>query len=315
MNLLKELEGANTIGITGHIRPDGDCIGSVMGTYLFLKKVMPQATIIPMIEKPADEFGCIAHIDEIKSDFNPDIEVFDAFIGLDSSTTDRYGEAEKFFKAAKKTIVIDHHISNEGFGDAQYIDGMASSASELVYDVIDKSYMDADIALALYIGIIHDTGVLHYSCTSPKTLRTVADLTEFGFDFSDIIDKTFYEKTMVQNRLLGEGLLDFGLYENDRIAVVCMSIELMDKYGADSHDLDGIVNQIRYTKGVEVAVLLYEKAPNEYKISFRSKGLVDLSVIATHFEGGGHARAAGCTLYGEYDECVANVIEEIRKQL
>ena len=127
MNIIKELDNLSTIAISGHIRPDGDCIGSVMAMYLFLRKNKPDATIIPMIEKPAEEFNIISGIENIVSDFNPGIDVFDAFIGLDCSTTDRYGEAEKYYESAKKKIVIDHHVTNDGFGDVSLVVPDASS--------------------------------------------------------------------------------------------------------------------------------------------------------------------------------------------
>ena len=143
--LLKECEGAANIVISGHIRPDGDCVGSCMATYLFLKKTMPKADIRIFLEQPADIFSCIQDFDLIDTTFQMEAEP-DVFIALDCEKT-RLGEAEKIFDKAKKTINIDHHISNEhGCGDVNYIDPKASSASELVYDVLDKQYLDEEIA-------------------------------------------------------------------------------------------------------------------------------------------------------------------------
>lgn len=315
INLIEELKGCSTIAISGHIRPDGDCIGSVMGMYLYLKKVMPKAQIIPMIEEPSQEFACIFGIEDICSSFLPGVDRFDAFIGLDSSTPDRYGDALKYFETAEKTIIIDHHISNEGFGDVSYIDGYASSASELVYDLIDKDKLDVEIAKALYIGIVHDTGVFQYSCTSPKTLRAVAELIGFGFDFSAIIDNTFYEKTRIQNTMLGHALVNSIMLLDGKCIASGFDKKTMEKYGATFRDFDGIVNQLRYTKGVEVSIFMYEITEGNYKISLRSAGKVDVAVIAKSFDGGGHARAAGFNLDGEFMNCVDKVVKEIEKQL
>ena len=315
MDLMSELEGAKTIAISGHVRPDGDCIGSVMCTYLYLKKVLPEAKIIPMIEKPAEEFNCIKDIDDIVTDFNPEIKEFDAFVGLDCSTTDRYGESIGFFNSAHKKIVIDHHVSNEGFGDVSYIDGNASSTCELLYDCMRKEYIDVEIAKALYIGIIHDTGILQYSCTSPRTLRIAADLIEYGFDFNTIIDDTFYEKTKVQNEMLGRGLMESILFNDGKCIVSKVDKKTMEFYGATPHDLEGIVNQMRYTKGVEVAIFMYEKEPGEYKISLRSKGNVDVAKIAKFYNGGGHVRAAGFSMKGTFHDVVNNVSDSIMMQL
>ena len=296
MNIYEEVKDAKTIGISGHIRPDGDCVGSCMGLYLYLKKVCPGARIQVMIEKPADIFSCISGVEEISSDFRPVTESFDVYIALDSEKS-RIGEAERFFEQAKKRINIDHHISNAaGSGDVNYVVPQASSTSELVYDVIeDKSAMDVDIAKALYIGIIHDTGVFQYSNTSPKTMKVAADLISYGFDFSELIDKTFYEKTYVQNQILGRALLESFLFMDGRCIVSMIDKKTMAFYNADSHDLEGIVSQLRSTKGVECAIFLYQTDTLEYKVSLRSNGGVDVARVAAFFGGGGHVRAAGVT--------------------
>ena len=315
MNLLKELKGSMTIGISGHTKPDGDCVGSVMGMYLYLKKAMPSATVIPMIEKPGEEFNCIANLEDIKTDFNPGIEVFDTYIGLDCSTEDRYGDALPYFQNAKKRIVIDHHISNEGFGDASYIDGHASSTCELIYDLIKKKHMDIDIATALYIGMVHDTGVFQYSCVSPKTLMIASDLISYGFDFSEIIDVTFYEKTKIQNAMLGRSLVESIYFMDGKCVVAKVDQKMMEFYGATPHDFEGICNQMRYTKGVEVAIFMFELEPGTYKVSLRSKGTVDVSKIAKFYNGGGHSRAAGFTMSGTFHDVVNNLSDSIAMQL
>ena len=316
MNIYEEVKEAKTIGISGHIRPDGDCVGSCMGLYLYLKKVCPTAAIQVMLEKPADVFSCISGIDDISSDFKPITEKFDVYIALDSEKS-RIGDAEIFFDQAKKRINIDHHISNaNGSGDVNYIVPTASSASELVYDVIgDKSAMDADIAKALYIGIIHDTGVFQYSNTSPKTMKIAAELISYGFDFSELIDKTFYEKTYIQNQILGRALLESILFMDGRCIVSMIDKKTMAFYNADSHDLEGIVNQLRNTKGVECAIFLYQTDTLEYKVSLRSNGEVDVAKVASFFGGGGHVRAAGVTMQGTFYDIVNNLSAQIENQL
>lgn len=316
MNIYEEVKGAETIGISGHIRPDGDCVGSVMGLYLYLKKVCPGAQVQAMLEKPADIFSCIGGVEEINTNFFPVTEVFDVYIALDAEKS-RLGEAEKFFDGAKKKINIDHHISNaSGCGDVNYVVPSASSTSELVFDVIeDKSKIDENIAKALYIGIIHDTGVFQYSNTSPKTLKTAAELISYGFDFSEIIDKTFYEKTYVQNQILGRALLESILFMDGKCIVSMIDKKTMAFYNAVPHDLDGIVSQLRSTKGVECAIFMYQTDNMEYKVSLRSNGIVNVSEIAAFFGGGGHVKAAGVTMQGTFYDIVNNLSAQIEKQL
>ena len=315
MNIYNEVKGAETIGISGHVRPDGDCVGSVMGLYLYLKKVCPEARIEVFLEKPADIFECIKSVDEIHTDFKTQTEVFDVFIVLDAGK-DRIGEAEGYFDAARKKINIDHHISNSGCGDVNYIMPKASSASELVYDVIeDKSQLDEEIAKALYIGIIHDTGVFQYSNTSASTLKTAAELIGYGFDFPKLIDETFYEKTYVQNQILGRALLESILFMNGKCVVSMVDRKTMSFYQVEPHDLDGIVSQLRNTKGVECAIFMYELKSLEYKVSLRSNGKVDVAKVASFFGGGGHVRAAGVTMQGTFHDIVNNLSAQIELQL
>ncbi|MCM1135508.1 MAG: bifunctional oligoribonuclease/PAP phosphatase NrnA [Clostridium sp.] len=315
MNICEEAKGAVTIGVSGHIRPDGDCVGSAMGLYLYLKKACPEATVQVFLEKPADIFSCIEGIEEIHTDFATEVEVFDLFIALDTSK-DRLGEAESYFDGARKTINIDHHISNKGCGDVNYVNPNASSTSELVYEVIgDKTLLDEEIAKALYIGIMHDTGVFQYSNTSPATLRTVADLISFGFDFNRLIDETFYEKTYIQNQILGRALLESILFMNGKCIVSMVDKKTMNFYRAEPHDLEGIVNQLRNTKGVECAIFMYQTNTLEYKVSLRSNGKVDVAKVVAFFGGGGHVRAAGVTMPGTFHDIVNNLSGHIAEQL
>lgn len=315
MNILNEVKGASTIGISGHLRPDGDCVGSVMGLYLYLKKVCPDATIAAFLEKPADIFECIKDLNEIHADFATDIESFDVFIVLDAAK-DRIGKAEAYFDAAKKRINIDHHVSNSGCGDVNYIMPKASSTCELVYEVIeDKSVMDEEIAKALYIGIIHDTGVFQYSNTAPSTLRVAAELVAYGFDFPKLIDETFYEKTYIQNQILGRALLESILFMDGKCVVSMIDRRTMNFYRAEPYDLDGIVSQLRNTKGVECAIFMYELKSLEYKVSLRSNGAVDVAKIAAFFGGGGHVRAAGVTMQGTFHDIVNNLSAQIALQI
>lgn len=316
MKIYEEVKEARTIGISGHIRPDGDCVGSVMGMYLYLSKVCPKAKIQVMLEKPSDVFDCIDGTDIISSDFKPITDKFDVFIALDTVKS-RMGEAEKFFDNAAKRINIDHHISNaEGCGDVNYIVPTASSTSELVYDVIsDKENLDEQIAKALYIGIVHDTGVFQYSNTSVETMKIVTELLSFGFNFTELIEKTYYEKTYIQNQILGRALLESIVFMDGKCVVSMVDKETMAFYQASPHDLDGIVNQLKNTKGVECAIFMYQTDVSEYKVSLRSSDKVDVAKVASFFGGGGHKKAAGATMTGTFHDIVNNLSAQIEKQL
>ena len=311
--ITEEITGAKSIGITGHIRPDGDCVGSTLGMYLYLKKICPKDTQIDVIlDNPPQIFDCIKGFDEIRP--YPARQPYDVFIVIDTSA-DRIGTAEPGFSKAHKTINIDHHISNPGSCEVNYIDPDASSASELVYRLIDEEQLDKDIATAIYIGIAHDTGVMQYSNTSPDTLRIMAKLIEYGFDFPALIDTTFHEKTYVQNQVLGRALTESILFMDGKCIVSKLSLDMMRFYGITSKDMDGIVNQLRYTKGVEVAIFMYEMGTQRYKVSMRSEGHVNVAKVATVFGGGGHDRAAGVEMNGTYYDVINALSREIEKQM
>jgi phosphoesterase RecJ-like protein len=314
INLLEECKDASTIVISGHIRPDGDCVGSCMAMYQYLSKALPTSDIRIFLEEPADIFSIIKDFDKIDSTFKFEGEA-DVMIALDCEKS-RLGDAEGIFDSAKKRINIDHHVSNiVGCGDVNYCIPGLSSTAELVYDLMDKEYMDKDIATAIYIGIAHDTGVFKYSNTSPKTLRIVADLIEYGFDFPAIIDETFYEKTYTQNQLIGRALLESILFMDGKCIVSCITKKTLDFYSATAKDLVGVINQLRIIKGIECAVFMYETGNLEYKVSLRSCHYVDVAKIATYFGGGGHERAAGCSMNGTFYDVINNISAQIELQI
>lgn len=317
MNLISVCRNAETIGISGHIRPDGDCIGSTCGLWQFLKKVFPDKRIDVRLEKPADIYAFIPGVSDIVTD--EEDMIYDVFFVIDS-VPDRIGAAEKYFKTAGTKVNIDHHITNPGVGDLCYIDAAASSASELVYDLIREAdpegkYMDAGIAETIYLGIIQDCGVFQYSNTSPKTLRMAAELIAYGFDFPKLIDETFYEKSYVQNQVLGFALCNSRRCLSDAFIYSIITRKDMETLHAGDHDFEGVVNQLRYTKGVKAAALLHETEEGNYKVSLRSGGEVDVAKVAATFGGGGHVRAAGCTLCGSHEEMAGKLAAEIEKQL
>ncbi|MDE6743760.1 MAG: bifunctional oligoribonuclease/PAP phosphatase NrnA [Lachnospiraceae bacterium] len=317
MDIYEEVKSYQRIGIGGHIRPDGDCIGASLGLYFYLKKRLSEADIFVFLERPGNSFRDIPGIECIYSEKDyREWEAVDVFIALDT-VPERMGAALDLYKRADKTINIDHHISNQA--DAamvNYVVPKASATSELIYDVIDHSYLDAEIAQLLYMGMAHDTGVFHYSNTSPKTLRVAADLLEYGFDFPKLIDETFYEKTYLQNQILGRIILDSRRYMDGRIIIGAADYNFIRTYDAKKEDFEGVVNQLRITEGVECAAFIYEKEKGCFKCSLRaSSDLVDVAKIAVEFGGGGHVRASGFDARMELSALEDKLVEMISRQI
>lgn len=313
IDLLEECRDARRIGISGHARPDGDCVGAVLGLKMYLQKCLPEAEVRAYLEKPAEIFSEIKGFDEIISDF-PEERPFDVFFALDTDA-ERMGDAEKYFRAAAKKINIDHHLRAAGSGDVNHIDSTVGSTCELIYDLMEEDKLDKDIAMALYIGIIHDTGVFQYSCTTPATMEKGAKLISYGFDFPRLIQETFFQKTYVQAQIMGRALMESIRFLDGRCIVSVVDKKTMEFYQVDTKDLDGIVNQLRNIKGVECAIFMYQTGVLEYKVSLRSSEKVNAAEVASFFGGGGHARAAGCTMTGTFHDCVNNLSLHIEKQL
>ena len=318
MNLLQECRNTTRIGISGHIRPDGDCISSCLAVYGYLKKYMPENTYMKVyLEKPAAVFSELKGFEEIVTDF-PEEEAFDVFFIMDCGI-ERLGDARKYAETAKKKINIDHHISNQGTGDINYIEPHVGSASELVYDLImqekGEEGLDAELAKILYTGMIHDTGVFQYSNTNQKTMEAGAKLISYGFDFPRLIEETFYQRTYLQTQVLGRALMESIRFMDGNCIVSCIEKKHMDFYGATSQDFDGIVNQLRNIKGVHCAIFMYEIGNLEFKVSMRSDEMVNVAEVAGYFGGGGHMRAAGCTMQGTFHDCVNNLSKYIEEQL
>ena len=306
------LKDVKSVGITGHIRPDGDCTGSVLALYNYIVENMPETDVDLYLEQPGSEFYYLKNIDKIKN--TPEDKKYDVFFVLDCSSLDRIEPFISCFNNASKTVCIDHHVSNTGFTDLSKIEPQASSACEVLYGTMDADKISRNVAECIYTGIIHDTGVFKYSCTSKKTMEIAGEMMEKGIDYSDIIDNTFYKKTYVQNQILGRALLESVLFYDGKCIFTTVTIDEMEFYGVTGRELGGIVEQLRLTDGVEVAIFLYQTGEEEYKVSLRSKKKIDVAAIATQFGGGGHVRAAGYTAKGSVYQIIKSIGELIEKQ-
>jgi phosphoesterase RecJ-like protein len=312
--LNKILTGADMIAISGHIRPDGDCVGSCMGLAGYIRENYEDKQVDVYLEEIPDAYYCIQGTDQILHKMDPEKKVYDLFICLDCGDEGRLGDFAELFRQAKRTYCIDHHLSNTDFAMDSYVVPDASSTSELVYDLLEKDRISLPVAEALYLGIVHDTGVFQYSCASPSTFRAAAKLLEIGVDAPTLITDTYYEKTYAQNKILGRALDSSKLLDDGRYIVSVISQEEMKAYGASAKDLDGIVSQLRVTKGVEVAIFLYQLNDEEYKVSLRSKDRFDVSSVAVSFGGGGHMKAAGVTMKGSPEDIVEKLTAQLNLQ-
>ncbi len=321
MNSLKEqLAGVGSVAIAGHVKPDGDCIGSCLAVYNYIKEYDPHIRAKVYLEPIPNIFKFLPRADEIVSEPD-DTGRFDLMIVQDCGDAQRLGRAGALLKNARRVICIDHHISNAGFGDDSYIFPKASSTSELIFELIEKEKITKQIAECIYTGIIHDTGLFQYSCTSPKTMRIAAFLMEQGIDFTAIVDRTYVQKTFEQNQILARAIQKSRLHLNGACISSIVTKEDMQEFHVLPKHLEGIVSQLRATKDVQAAVFFYPKdvqegCDPEYKISFRSgSDAINVAKIAMHYGGGGHIRAAGASTGLEPQVCLDQILELIAQQM
>ncbi len=323
------LQSAGRVGIAGHVKPDGDCVGACISLYLYVKTWFPQTSCDVYLEEFPDTFKFLKGTDRviITSEEKPLTEVpsdkdrqdgtapYDVFFCLDCADERRLGKTFACFERAKNTVCIDHHISNRGFGRINEIRPAASSTCEVLCDLYGAEKITKEMAEALYMGIAHDTGVFQYTCTSSHTMALAGMLMDKGIDYSRIISETFYAKTYLQNQLLGRALLESITVLDGKIIFSVLRLKDLKFYGAGPMDLEGIVAQLRLTRGVDAAIFLYETTPGVFRVSLRSSDRIDVSVIAAYFGGGGHMRAAGCTMQGQVHDVINNLTEHMQRQL
>ncbi len=313
MNLNKVLENVVSVAITGHVRPDGDCVGSCLGLYNYLKENYSLQVDV-YLENFAEPLKFMAGSAKIQMEETED-KIYDLCFALDCGDENRIGAGKKYFETAKKKVCIDHHISNTGYGDENLICPTISATAEVLAGLMEKEKISKAVAECLYTGIVHDTGVFQYSNVSPQTLRIAADLLEKGIDASSIISKTFIEKTYKQNRILGFALSNSILFMDGKCIFSIIREADMKRFEIEPIDLEGIVAHLRDTEDVECAIFLYQTNAEQFRVSMRSKSILDVGKIAAYYGGGGHARAAACTLNGSARDMINNISRLIELQL
>lgn len=309
------INNAKSVAIAGHIRPDGDCIGSCMALYHYIRDNYPSVDLKVYLEEISTKFFYIKDASEVILHEVSENEAPDLFISIDCGDKERLGFAAVLLNKAKTSLNIDHHISNTKFAKENWVRSDAAAACEILCDIFDEERIGYDTAVALYTGIIHDSGVLKYSNTTKNTLNAAGMLVNKGIPFTDIINDSFYQKTYLQNQILGRALLESVLFYGGKCIFSVISKREMDFYGVSPADLDGIVNQLLITEGVEVAIFMYELGMQQYKVSLRSNKYIDVNKVVQKFGGGGHVRAAGCTMNGRVHDIINSLSNEVANQM
>ena len=312
MNKVLELiEESKTILVLTHESPDGDAIGSAMATYQMLKEMNKTVDIV--IPEIPETFMFMDDIHEVKEKSDKE---YDLAIVLDCANAARIGEINKEYSKCKKSIVIDHHMSNDGYGTISHVEPNTPSCCQVLYYMFKEwnVKITREMGEALLSGMLTDTSGFRNNDTNKETFIMAAELADMNIDIHKIYYLVLSKKSMAQYLLMKMTLDRLELFDDSKIAFSYISQEDMANVGAKMGDHEGLVDLGRNVGGVEVSVFMREDNGN-YRISLRSNGKVDVNKVAQKFGGGGHKMAAGIKTTGNFKETKDDIINAIKEEL
>lgn len=309
------IEKANSIVIFSHVNPDGDTLGTMSALYQTIKNYFNKEAVMITVGKIPDIYEFIPYIKKVKTPIDiAQSSDFDLAIAVDIAAKDRMADALPLFEKAKTKINIDHHRTNNEYGDLAIVRGDASSAGEVLFDILENLRLepDKDTATALYTAILTDTGGFRFDNTTAEVLKKAAKIIEYGANPALISRYCYESKPKPMVMLQANSLINAKFLEENKIAYVCITNKDMEKYKAQNDHTEGIVEALRQINTTEISFVLKEVDENTTKASLRSKK-ADVSKVATVFGGGGHTFAAGCTIKKPLKIACDKMIEEVKK--
>ena len=312
INLLETgnmLLAAQKIVLCCHVSPDGDTLGSALGLARFLEQ-KGKEVIVFVDDDINKSLSFIPGIEKVRRPEAGVIVEADLFVVVDASSFDRVGICNEVIKAPV-LLNIDHHISNTEFADYLYLDAEAAAAGEIMCDLFEAMGWEYDEAIAVdfYTAITTDCGSFRYSNTTSKTMQRAAKLLDYGVkpnEISDMLDIRSRKTTELLAKVLPSLTFDY----EGKVAHITITNDLYDKEA----QTDSFVSYPRYIEGVEVAIMFKAVEPEVTRVSMRSSS-VDVASVALSFGGGGHLRAAGCTIYAPVEEAKAQLLAVVGKAL
>lgn len=299
--------------LIAHISPDGDTLGSSLALYCALVKMGKRVQVVCEDPVPATYRFC-AHADAVL--LPAQAVQASAVVTVDCADKQRTGAAAMFLDRAQRTLSIDHHGTNSGFAQQNWVLPVAA-AGEMIYELLLRLpvEIDCEIASLLYMALATDTGNFSYSNTSPDTFRVAAALLEKGIDLPELNRKLFRTVPLRKLLLQSRAVAACRFFADERIAIARLTLEDLAACGAAGEDSEGLIDSLRDIETVEIAALLRECANGEIRVGLRGKRLADVSRIAARYGGGGHRLAAGCTMQGPLDVAADLIRAEAEKIL
>lgn len=305
------LKDARVIFIAAHIQPDGDCVGSQLALGHALR-ALGKEVALALDDKLPDNLNFLNGFREIKPR-EPQAE--DLFVYVDGSDTGRYGKAfNRARSGARPVILIDHHITNEPFGDLNLVDPDAASTAEIIFQVIralDVPF-SPDMAQALLTGIVTDTMGFRTTPTTPETLEQGAELVRAGASIPEIIDRVYNRRSYATLRILGYAIEHSQLQAN--VIWSAIDYKTLQTFGGNGNGTGGIVTQLLTVADADISFFLAEKADGKIDLSLRSRVNADVSNAARRLGGGGHKQAAGATLPPPFETAAQRVLTALQQE-
>ena len=320
--ILDYIMRSNDFIVTSHVNPDGDNIGSTLSMYYFLNKINKKVYYVLDDSIPLNIQFLVKDINIISSQEFKELNIKKYnLITLDCGDKNRICIDDEIIDNCEKLICIDHHASNDSYGSYNYVVPEASSTCELVYNLLmryneinDTNIIDKNMATSLYTGLMTDTGKFSYSNTQPSSFDMAKNLLIMGAEMEVAVQNVFGSNPFNFYKLLGEALNTLEI-TNTKIATMSVTQDMMERNSVDFKDIDGVTPYARDIENVEIGILLKQKGENEIKVSLRSKSYADVSKIAATFGGGGHIRAAGCTIKDTIENAKKKLLEEALKEI
>ncbi len=295
-DVIERLKEGRRFLVIGHIGPDGDDVSCVASLVMTLRKMGKTAEgciadSVPSFFQRVSGENLIKGVDSLRS------YAYDTAITVDASELSRIGNAIELLEGRIPDVTLDHHKTNVGFGKLNFCDPSYAAAALIIYEIAEK-LVDLDPALAdmLLLGMATDTGFFRYSSVDERVFTAAAALVRHGANIGRISEAVLEHRTLNEIRLHTAMFETLNITEDGKLATAYVSTEMIKATGCTDEDTDGLVGQLRAIGGVEVAIMFIEWPERTVHISLRAKNVVDVSEIAIQFGGGGHARAAGCSL-------------------
>lgn len=314
--IIKVIKEKNRFLVTSHINLEGDSLGSQLAMANLLRGLGKDFVIFDNDSVPS-HYWFLPNVNLVQRKI--DDTKFDVAIVLDCPNLHRTGKVKDVVKKIGYIINIDHHLSNEGFGDLNWVENNTSSVGEMVYKLYKKANCEItkETALYLYIAILTDTGSFNYSNTSSATHEIVSELLGYGVAPYDVSKSIYENKSLGEIKLLGKALSSLEVTRDGKVAYITIRKNLFNETKAQASSCENFINFARSIKGVEVAVFFREdtKKANLFHVSFRSTKDADVNRIASFFGGGGHKNASGCVMRGKFENIKKKVLKRIRDEL